>query len=98
MHQYYVYMLTNRNNKVLYTRVTSNLEKRVSQHKAKTFEGFTKKYNVSKLVYYELHRDINQAIIKEKQIKGWTRAKKNELIESINPNWIDISGGMDEDF
>ena len=90
-HQYYVYILTNWNNKVVYTGVTSDLEKRLAQHKAKVFDGFTKKYHVNKLVYYELYREVNDAIRREKQIKGWTRAKKNDLISSMNPNWLDLS-------
>ena len=91
MHQYYVYMLTNWNNKVLYIGVTSDLVKRVNQHKSKALAGFTSKYNVNKLVYYELHRDVNYAIRREKELKGWSRAKKNNLIASINPDWLDLS-------
>ena len=90
MHQYYVYMLTNWNNKVLYIGVTSDLVKRVNQHKSKALAGFTSKYNVNKLVYYELHRDVNYAIRREKELKGWSRAKKNNLIASINPDWLDL--------
>ena len=90
MHQYYVYMLTNWNNKVLYIGVTKDLERRLQQHKNKVFEGFTKKYNVNKLVYYELHRDINYAIRREKELKGWSREKKNALIAELNPKWLDL--------
>ena len=88
---YYVYMLTNRNNKVLYTGVTNNLERRLYEHKNKLIDGFTKKYDVDKLVYFECTSDIKSAIAKEKQIKGWTRQKKNELIESMNTSWEDLS-------
>ena len=88
---YYVYILTNWNNKVLYTGVTSDLIKRVYQHKNKLAEGFTKKYNLNKLVYFEATNDVTSAIAREKQIKGWLRTKKNELVESINPEWRDLS-------
>jgi putative endonuclease len=84
-------MLTNWNDKVLYTGVTNNLERRLYEHKNKLVDGFTKKYNVNKLVYFECTSDIKAAIAKEKQIKGWARQKKNELIESMNPMWKDLS-------
>ena len=86
----YVYILTNMNNKVLYTGVTSNLVKRVYEHKCKLIDGFTKKYNVNKLVYYEIFKDISSAILWEKQIKGWVRSKKIVLIEKFNSDWIDF--------
>jgi putative endonuclease len=76
---------------VLYTGVTSDLIKRVYQHKNKLAEGFTKKYNLNKLVYFETTNDVTSAIAREKQIKGWLRTKKNELVESINPEWRDLS-------
>jgi putative endonuclease len=88
---YYVYMLTNWNNKVLYTGVTNDLERRIYEHKNKLVKGFTAKYNVNKLVYFECTSDITTAITREKQIKGWTRQKKNELIQSVNPKWRDLS-------
>ena len=88
---YYVYILTNRNNKVMYVGVTNNLERRVYEHKNGLLEGFTKKYNVNKLVYFDSTTDIKAAITREKQIKGWTRNKKNELVETINPNWVDLA-------
>ena len=75
----------------MYAGVTGNLEKRVEQHKHKVFEGFTKKYNVHKLVYYETTSDVKAAIQREKQIKGWTREKKNQLVLSMNPNWFDLN-------
>jgi putative endonuclease len=90
MRNSYVYIMTGRSD-VLYTGVTSALEKRVSQHKNHIVEGFTKRYNLASLVYYELHEDILAAIAREKQIKGWNRAKKIELIESTNPQWRDLS-------
>ena len=86
--------MTNWNNKVLYTGITNDLERRIYEHKNKLIEGFTKKYNVNKLVYYECTTDVYSAITREKQIKGWTRQKKNELVQSVNPEWRDLS----EDF
>lgn len=88
---YYVYLLTTWNNKVLYTGVTNNLERRIYEHKNKLIDGFTKKYNINKLVYFEVTEDILAAIEREKQIKGWIRIKKNNLIESVNPDWRDLS-------
>ena len=89
--QYYIYVMTNKLNSVLYTGVTSDLEKRTYEHKLKLIEGFTKKYNVDKLVYYEVFDDINNAIAREKQIKAGSRQKKIDLIASINPCWKDLS-------
>jgi len=86
----YVYIMTGRSD-ALYTGVTSILEKRASQHKQKAVYGFTRRYNLTSLVYYEIHEDMTAAIAREKQIKGWTRAKKIELIESVNPEWRDLS-------
>lgn len=86
----YVYMMMNKGNTVIYTGVTSNLVKRVYEHRQKLADGFTKKYNVNKLVYYEVLEDITNAIIREKQIKGGSRAKKLKLIEALNPNFIDL--------
>ncbi len=88
---YYVYILTNWNNKVLYIGVTNNLIRRISEHKNKTNKGFTAKYNMHKLVYYEYTTDINAAISREKHLKGWTRIKKIQLIENKNPDWNDLS-------
>lgn len=90
MRQYYVYIMTNRS-KTLYTGVTNDLLRRVYEHKNKMVEGFTKKYNITKLVYYEDTNDVEEAIAREKQIKGWLRRKKIALIESINPEWKDLS-------
>ncbi len=88
---YYVYMICNWNNKVLYTGVTNNLERRIYEHKNKLVDGFTKKYNVNKLVYFDCTEDIESAILREKEIKSWTREKKNLLIENTNSNWEDLS-------
>jgi putative endonuclease len=96
---YYVYILTNWSNKVLYTGVTNNLERRIYEHKNKLVPGFTEKYNVTKLVYFDSSSDVKAAIAREKQIKGWTRQKKIDLIESMNPEWKDLTGdwGREED-
>jgi putative endonuclease len=88
--EYYVYIMTNKS-RTLYTGVTNNLERRVYEHKHKLMPGFTSKYNITKLVYYEAGDNINVAIAREKQIKGWLRAKKIALIESVNPEWRDLS-------
>lgn len=90
LNQYYVYIMTNKS-RTLYTGVTNDLNRRVYEHKNKLIKGFTSKYNITKLVYYEEYNDINDAIRREKQIKGWSRKKKIELIESINPEWKDLS-------
>jgi len=87
---YVVYILASRS-RVLYVGVTNNLELRVFQHKKGTTPGFTKRYYVSKLVYYEIWADIRGAITREKQLKGWLRSKKVALIESKNPKWLDLS-------
>ena len=87
---YYVYIMTNKIHSVLYTGVTSNLIKRVHQHKHKTADGFTKKYNISKLVYFEVGQNAYSAIAREKQIKGGSRKKKIELVNSMNPDWKDL--------
>jgi len=88
--QSYVYIMTNRYNTVLYTGVTSDLKKRAWQHKEKLADGFTKRYNVTKLVYYEVFHDIRDAITREKQIKGGSRQKKIDLIQSMNTDWHDL--------
>ena len=87
---YYIYMLTNKYNNVLYTGVTNNLVKRVYQHRNKLVDGFTKTYNVDKLVYYETSEEILVAIEREKQIKGYKRQKKIDLINNFNANWDDL--------
>ncbi len=90
MRRSYVYIMTGRSH-TLYTGVTSGLEKRVSEHKEKIIDGITKRYSLTSLVYYEGHEDIVAAIAREKQIKGWTRARKIAVIESVNPEWRDLS-------
>ena len=88
--QYYVYLMASKS-RVLYVGVTNNLQRRVEQHKQKLLEGFTQRYNVTRLVYYEMTNDVHAALAREKQIKGWRRSKKTELIESVNPTWNDLS-------
>ena len=88
--QYCVYIMTNAHNTVLYTGVTNNLARRVYEHKNGLGGVFTKKYNINKLVYYEIGNDINEAIVREKQIKGGSRKKKIDLINSLNPERKDL--------
>jgi putative endonuclease len=88
--QYYVYIMTNKWNKVLYTGVTNDLMRRVQEHKDKTLQGFTKRYNVDKLVYYEDTENIESAILREKQLKGGSRKDKIQLVDSFNPEWRDL--------
>ena len=88
---YYVYILTNKNNKVMYVGVTNNLKRRLYEHKNEMIEGFTQKYHIHKLVYYEEYEYIQEAILREKKIKGFLRRRKNELVESKNSEWIDLS-------
>ena len=87
---YYVYIISNRS-RTLYAGVTNNLERRIAEHKQKLIPGFSRKYNLSSLVYYEDTQDVLSAIAREKQIKGWLRSKKIALIESTNPEWNDLS-------
>ena len=89
--EYCVYIMTNSRHTVLYTGVTNDLQNRVQEHKNGKGSAFTKKYNVNKLVYYEIGDDINLAIVREKQIKAGSRQKKIDLINSMNPNWKDLS-------
>jgi putative endonuclease len=88
--QYFVYILTSKRNGTLYTGITSNLVKRVWQHKHGMIDGFTAKYKVKKLVYYKAHNDPESAITREKQIKKWNRTWKLRLIEEKNPHWNDL--------
>ena len=90
MRQYYVYILASVAG-TLYIGVTSDLQRRVYEHQHKLIPGFTSKYNVTQLVYVEETADVQAAIMREKQIKGWTRAKKVALIEAVNPAWVDLS-------
>ena len=87
---YYVYILTNKNNTTLYIGVTNNLKRRIYEHKNKLVDGFSKKYNLSKLIYFETTTDSYSAISREKQLKGWTRLKKLDLIKSQNPEFEDL--------
>jgi len=88
--QYYVYIMTNKSG-TLYVGVTNNIKKRVYEHKNKLVEGFTKKYNINRLLYFETFGDIYSAIAREKTIKGWLRRKKIALVRTINPGWTDLS-------
>jgi putative endonuclease len=88
--QYYVYILTNKSNKVLYIGVTDDLKRRIYEHKNKMTDGFTKKYNLTKLVYYEATTDVRSAIEREKQLKNWHREWKMNLIKEFNPEWKDL--------
>jgi len=90
MREYYVYIMINKSG-TLYTGVTNDLLRRVYEHKHKLIPGFTSKYNITRLVYYEATTDIRAAIAREKQIKGWLRSKKIALIEAVNPTWKDLS-------
>jgi putative endonuclease len=89
-HHYYVYILTNQNNKVMYVGMTNNLQRRLFEHKNKLNAGFTKKYNVDKLVYFEESSSVDVALNREKEIKKWRREKKNRLVELVNPEWRDL--------
>ncbi len=91
MRQYYVYILTNVSNKVLYIGVTNDLNRRMFEHKSKVIEGFTKKYNLTKLVYYEVTSDVKSALNREKQLKNWHRDWKINLVTDFNPSWKDLS-------
>ena len=90
MKDYYVYIITN-SKKTLYIGVTNNLKRRIYEHKNKLIDGFSKKYNLTKLVYYEICKDVKNAIAREKQLKNWHRAWKIKMIEGVNPNWDDLS-------
>jgi putative endonuclease len=89
-YNYYIYLLTNKYNTVIYTGMTNDLLRRVAQHKSKRTPGFTSRYNVTKLVYYEHFGLVENAIAREKQIKAGSRKKKEQLIEPVNPEWRDL--------
>ena len=89
-YNFYVYILTNDYDNVMYIGVTNDLARRLSEHKSGTIEGFTKRYHVHKLVYYERFDDIRAAIVREKELKGWTRTRKNALVEAVNPEWREM--------
>ena len=99
MKSYFIYMVTNKSNSTLYIGVTSSLVRRISQHRRGEIEGFSKRYNTNRLVYYEQFNDINDAIAREKQLKGWSRKKKEALINLMNPKRTDLAVtvlGLDE--
>lgn len=91
MNQYFVYILANYTNDVLYISVTNDLSRRVCEHKSKLIKGFTQKYNVNKLVYFDTFSSVKDAIENEKRLKGWVRSKKIALITENNPNWKDLT-------
>ena len=91
MKEYYIYILTCSYNTTLYIGVTNNLKRRIYEHKTKVVDSFTAKYNLSKLVYYEIMTDVETALNREKVLKKWSRRKKDKLIESFNPLWEDLS-------
>jgi putative endonuclease len=95
-HRYYVYLLTNKNNNVMYVGMTNDLERRVYEHKTKMIPGFTEKYNIEKLVYFEETSDVRSALAREKEIKKWRREKKNNLVVAVNREWNDLSDGWFE--
>lgn len=88
---YYTYILTNRWRTVLYVGITNDLSKRVGQHAARCTKGFTSRYNADQLVHFEEYSQVSLAIAREKQIKGWTRKKKEHIINQNNPSWVDLS-------
>ena len=91
---YYVYLLTSKNNRVIYVGVSNDLKRRVYDHKTKGVKGFTEKYSVNKLVYYEQTSDVITALSREKEIKKWRREKKNALVAQHNPRWNDLSNAI----
>ncbi|MCD4731860.1 MAG: GIY-YIG nuclease family protein [Bacteroidales bacterium] len=88
---YFVYIMTNWSNKVIYIGVTNDLRRRIYEHKQKIIKGFTQKYNVNKLIYFETFQDVRLAIAREKEVKKWRREKKNKLVKLKNPEWRDLS-------
>ena len=90
-HDYYVYIITNKQNRTLYIGMTNNLERRMSEHKRGEIEGFSQRYRLTRLVWFEHFRDVDAAIAREKQLKGWLRAKKIALVEKENPRWFDLA-------
>ena len=94
-HNYYVYILTNKHPTTLYIGLTNSLERRIYQHKRGEIAGFTQRYNLNRLVWFEHFRDVNNAIAREKRLKGWLRSKKIALIERKNPRWFDLSAELE---
>jgi putative endonuclease len=97
-YNFYIYILTNWNNTAMYIGMTNSLDRRLYEHKNKLVDGFTRKYNVNKLVYYEHITDVKTAIAREKEIKKWRREKKNNLVISLNPSWQELKLDREEDF
>ena len=91
IHQYYVYLLTNKKDGTLYIGMTNDLERRIFEHKQKLIDGFTKKYGLNQLIYFERFQYVNDAIKREKQLKNWNRQWKIDLIEIENPDWNDLA-------
>ena len=91
---YYIYILTNKSNKVMYVGVTNDLRRRLYEHKNELVDGFTKKYHVHKLVYYERYKEVTDAIAREKELKGLLRRKKDEIVVTMNPEWEDLSSKL----
>lgn len=96
MKTYFVYIMANKSHSTIYVGFTNNLERRVYEHKQKLTEGFTSRYNINSLLYYEQHHDVHEAILREKQIKKWKTGWKSDLINSLNPEWRDLSEGWYE--
>lgn len=94
MKRYYVYILTSKENTALYIGVTNDLRRRLNEHKSGLSGGFTKRYHLCKLVYFEEYSEISEAILREKRMKGWTREKKDALIGERNPEWMDLGEGV----
>ena len=88
---YFVYIMSNKSRSTVYIGVTNDLERRVNEHRSHELKGFTDRYNLTSLVYFEEFQQVTDAISREKQLKGWRRARKNDLIESLNPNWRDLA-------
>ena len=95
-HDYWVYMVSNKTRSTLYTGVTDDLARRVSEHRAAEVPGFTQQYHCTHLVYFEHFREVRDAIAREKQLKGWRREKKNALVAKANPHWNDLAADWDE--
>lgn len=92
--QYFIYIMTNKYNNVLYTGITSDLERRIYEHKTKEIPGFTSRYGINKLVYFEVFEEVNDAIVREKQIKGGSRRKKLLLVDRNNEGWFDLAHNL----
>lgn len=96
-HDYYVYIVTNKHHTTLYIGMTNNLQRRMAEHKSGAIEGFTQRYQLKHLVWFEHFRDVNAAIAREKRLKGWLRSRKIALIEKKNPRWFDLSADWQQE-